>query len=220
MIDNGTIDYKTEVLRKLIHLCSLSISIIYYFITKELALSILIPMTLLSLVLDVLRYFSSRFAKFFYLVFGFMLREHEKDLKKKNLNGATYVLISATLVILLFPKVFVIPAIAVLIVGDIAAALVGRKFGRHRFLFKSLEGTFAFFVAGSIVIFLTPKLTGSATEYLIGFIAVAVGALAENVSYGWADDNLSIPLAICITMAILYTTLMPGVELILPNVPV
>ncbi len=218
--DSGTIDYKTELLRKSIHLCSLSISIIYYFVTKELALQILIPLTLIALLIDLSRYFFPGFAKIFYSFFGFMLREHEKHSEKKNLNGATYLLIAATIVVIIFPKVFVIPAVAVLIVGDIFAALIGRKYGKHKFLAKSLEGTVAFFVSGSFVILLTPKIEGSFLEYLIGLIAVAVGAIAENISYGWADDNLSIPLSICLCMSLLYAILLPELNLVLPNVPV
>jgi hypothetical protein len=65
----------------------------------------------------------------------------------------------------------------------------------------------------------TPKIEGSLTEYLIGFIAVAVSAIVENISYGWADDNLTIPVSVCLTMALLYATLLPNLQLVLPNVP-
>jgi dolichol kinase len=217
-IDNGSIDYKSEVLRKGIHLCSLSIPIIYYYITRELALTILIPLTLFSLVTDLSRHYFPAFSKLFYSIFGFMLREHEVDKKKKNLNGATYVLFSAVLVVLLFPKVFAITGFAVLIIGDTSAALFGRKFGRHRFLSKSLEGSMAFLVTSCVIIFFTPKITGSLTEYLIGFIAVFVGMIVENVSYGWADDNLTIPVSVALTMWGLYLLFLPGIPLILANV--
>lgn len=217
--DNWTIEYKSEILRKSIHLCSLSIPIIYYFVTRELALQVLIPMALISLLLDLGRYLYPPFSKFFYTIFGFMLRKHEMDELKRNLNGATYVLISAALTIAIFPKVFAITAFAVLIIGDISAALIGRKFGKHKFFFKSLEGTLAFFVTGSIVVLFAPKIEGSVIEYLIGFAAVAVGALAENLSYGWADDNLTIPIAIGGTMWLLYYLLLPALNLLLPNVP-
>ncbi|NOX67418.1 MAG: dolichol kinase [Chlorobi bacterium] len=219
-LDKGNIDYKTELMRKGIHLLSLSMAIIYYFIPKELALKILIPITVFSLILDLARYFYPPYSKLFYKMFGFMLREHEINSKKMTLSGATYVFLGVTLVVILFPKVFVIPAIAVLIIGDIFAALIGRKFGRHKFLAKSLEGTLAFFVTGSIVILFSPKINNDVIEYLIGFAAVAVAAIMENVSYGWADDNLTVPLAVCITMAILYSIFLPQLDLILPNVPV
>lgn len=219
-LDKGNIDYKSELLRKGIHLLSLSMAIIYYFIPRELALQILIPLTIFSLIVDLSRYFFPAYSKIFYKLFGFMLREHEINSKKLTLSGATYVFLGVTLVVIIFPKVFVVPAIAILIIGDIFAALIGRKYGKHKFLAKSFEGTFAFFITGSIVILLSPKIEGVLVEYLIGFTAAGVGAIMENVSYGWADDNLTVPLSVCITMAILYSIFLPNLELILPNVPV
>jgi len=217
--DRATIDYKSEVLRKTIHLFSLSIPTVYYFITKELALSILVPLTVFSLIVDYGRYFHKPFGDYVYKFFGFMMRKHEIDQRKKNLSGATYVLLSAVLVIFLFPKVFVVTAFAVLIIGDMSAALIGRKFGKTKFLFKSLQGTLAFFFFSCIVIIFSPKITGSSTELLIGFFSVAVGAIAENLSGEWADDNFTIPVTICITMWILYIIFLPGLTLALPNVP-
>ncbi len=218
-IDKGTIHYKNEVVRKSIHLTSLSIPVIYYFITRELALTILIPLTLFFLVADLVRYLSPAVARLFYIVFGFLLREHERDTKKKNLNGATYVLISAVACVLIFPKVFFVTAFAVLIISDSSAALIGRKFGKHKFLSKSLEGTTAFFISGCIVVLAAPKITGNLWEYIVGFVAVFIGAIVENISYGYADDNLTIPLSIGFVMWGLYLIIQPGLPLILPNVP-
>ncbi|MCF6268711.1 MAG: SEC59/DGK1/VTE5 family protein [Melioribacteraceae bacterium] len=219
-LDKGTIDYKAELLRKSIHLLSISIAVIYYFVTRELALTILIPLTVVSLILDLARYISPAYKKYLYSIVGFMMREHEINSNKIILSGATYVLIGALVTVLFFPKAFVLLGIAVLIFGDIFAALIGRKFGRHKFLFKSLEGTLSFFLFGSLVMLITPKIDGSLTEYLIGFAAVAVAAIIENVSYGWADDNLTVPIAVCGTMAILYSIFLPNLELVLPNVPI
>ncbi len=218
-VDKGTIDYKNEILRKSIHLCSLSIPIVYYFVTKELALSILIPITIFSAVLDLGRHFFPPLNKLFNLLFGFLLREHEKDNEKKNLSGASYVFISAVVSIILFPKIFVITGFTVLILSDISAALIGRKYGKHKFLAKSLEGTVAFFVVGCFVVLFTPKIEYFLLEYLIGVAAIAVGAISENISYGWADDNLTVPISIGFTMWALYLLLLPGMSLVLPNVP-
>lgn len=218
-LDKGSIDYKDELLRKGIHLCSLSIPVIYYFITRELALSILVPLVIFSLVADLSRYYFPSFGNFFYKVFGFLLRDHEKDHLKKNLNGATYVLIAAAITVLIFPKVIAVSAFAILIVSDISAALVGRRFGKVKFLSKSLEGTLAFFVSACIVIIFAPKVEGLALEYLIGFTAAFVGAIAENISFGYADDNLTIPLSVGITMWVLYSILLPGLNLVLTGVP-
>jgi len=217
--DRATIDYKSEVLRKTFHLVSLSIPIVYYHITKQLALSILIPLTIFSFLVDYGRYYHKPLAGLVYKIFGFMMRKHEVDAKKKNLNGATYVLLSAVIVIVIFPKIFVVTAFAVLIIGDGTAALIGRKFGKTKFLLKSLEGTLAFFFFSCIVVLLSPKIEGRFEEYLIGFAAIAAGAIAENISGEWTDDNLTIPITICITMWILYALLLPQLPLILPNVP-
>lgn len=218
-IDPATIDYEKELIRKSIHLTSLLICFIYYYVSSEFALQVLIPVTSIVILVDLLRYYSEPFSRLFYQIFGPLLRRHEIDKKKKNLNGASYVLIAVTLSVLIFPKAFVIPAIAVLILGDISAALIGRKYGKHKFLAKSLEGTIAFFITGCIVILFSPKIGIGIKEYLIGFVAVAFGAIAENISFGWMDDNFTIPITICLVMSVLFYFFLPGITIVLPNVP-
>jgi dolichol kinase len=217
-IDNGTIQYKDELFRKLIHLTSLSIPIVYYFITAKTAAIILGILTAAALIIDLSRYLHPETGKIFYKFFGFLLREHELDHKKKNLNGATYVLISALISVLIFPKVIFISAFSILIISDSLAALIGRKFGKHKFLSKSFEGTLTFFISACIVILFTPKIGGFTEEYLIGFIAAFVGAIVENISFRLIDDNLSIPLTVGFTMWGLYLAFLPNLELTLSNV--
>lgn len=218
-IDNGTIRYRDELYRKLIHLTSLSIPIVYYFISTETAALILAILAGLALIIDLARYLHPDIGKIFYKIFGFLLRKHELDHQKKNLNGATYVLISALISVLIFPKVIFISAFTILIVSDSLAALIGRKFGRRKFLSKSLEGTLTFFISACIVILFTPKVGGFMEEYVIGFISAFVGAIVENISFRLIDDNLSIPLAVGFTMWGLYLLLLPNLELTLSNLP-
>jgi dolichol kinase len=195
-IEQDSINYRDEVIRKLIHLCSLSIPIIAAQIPKNVSVSILAAMTTLALVLDLGRHFNPAMGNFFNTFFGFMMRKHEVDRQKKNLNGATYVLLSALICLILFPPKIFSTAFSVLIISDTTAALIGRKFGRHKFLAKSLEGTVAFFVSALVVVMVAPKAQGYAIEYVIGVVAVAIGAIVENISFGWADDNFSIPISI------------------------
>jgi len=218
-IDNGTIKYRDELYRKLIHLTSLSIPIVYYFISKGTAALILAILAGSALIIDLARYLHPEIGKIFYRIFGFLLRQHELDHKKKNLNGATYVLISALISILIFPKIIFISAFTILIISDSLAALIGRKFGKRKFLFKSLEGTLAFFISACIVILFTPKIGSFKEEYLIGFIGAFVGAIVENISFRLIDDNLSIPLSVGFTMWGLYLAMLPNLELTLSNVP-
>ena len=218
-IDQGTIHYRDELVRKLIHLSSLSIPIIYYFISTQTAAIILGVLTIGALLLDLGRHFHPSIGNIFYKIFGFLLRKHEVDKKQKNLNGATYVLIAALVGVLIFPKIIFITAFSILIISDSLAALIGRKFGQHKFLLKSLEGTLAFFVSACIVVFFTPKIGNFPEEYTIGFAAAFVGAIIENISSRLIDDNLSIPISVGFTMWILYLAILPKSELILSNVP-
>ncbi len=217
--NNGEINYKNELLRKSIHLTSLLIPIIYYFIPKELGLTLLIPLVVFSLIVDTLKIFSKKFRALFIKLFGFMLRKHELDERKHTYTGATFVLLSALISLLLFPKVIFITAFSILIVSDTSAALIGRKYGKHKFLAKSLEGSTAFFISAIIVVLLSPKVTGNLTEYLIGIAGAFVATFGENLSYGWADDNFVIPISAGLTMWALYYLLMPNIPLVLNNLP-
>ena len=217
-VENGTIHYRDEILRKLIHLCSLSIPVIYYFIPRNTALVILGIMTAIALFLDLGRYLSAAIGKLFYKFFGFLLRQHELDHKKRTLTGATYVLLSALICILIFPKIIVVTSFAILIISDTMAALIGRRFGKHKFLFKSLEGTLAFFLSGIVVVLLSPKIEYLFSEYMIGIVSAGFGAIIENVSFGLTDDNLVIPISIGISMWVLYLLFLPELNLVLQNV--
>lgn len=207
----ATIEYKNEVIRKLIHLNSLSIPVIYFYISKEVALYILIPLTLVFVIIDVIRYYQPQVGEMFYKIFGFLLRKHERDEKKKRLNGATNVLISALICVIIFPKLFFVTAFAVLIISDISSALIGRKFGKHKFLAKSREGAIAFFISAVLVILFTPKVENLFLEYVIAVIAVFFGAIAESSSIE-IDDNLTIPITIGVVMWILYAIFLPLVN--------
>jgi dolichol kinase len=204
--------YATELIRKGIHLSSLSIPVVYFFISRPSALAILIPLTLLFGLSDLARLYVPAFRELYTKVFGFLLRRHERSTGRRRLNGATFVLLSATLCIWLFPKIIVITAFAILIISDTSAALIGRKFGRHPFLGKSLEGTTAFFVSGLLVVALAPKVEYLPAEYLIGVLATALGAIVEALSGDLIDDNLSIPIAISLAMWGLYLLLVPAIN--------
>lgn len=205
-------NYQIELVRKAIHFCSLSIPIVYFFVSRSTALTILIPLTAAFFIVDVARYYHPGIAQWFASTFGWLLRSHEQDIVKKRLNGATYMLLSAIICVLLFPKLITVTAFAILIISDTTAALVGRKFGRHRFFTKTREGSVAFFVSSIAVVAVTPKFGGSLGEYLIGIVGGAVGTVIEAFSIH-VDDNLSVPIAIGATMWLLYTAFYPSLEI-------
>lgn len=211
-IENIEENYKIEYIRKAIHFCSLSIPVIYFFIDKSTALSILIPITSLFVISDLARYYSKTAAKLFYKYFGWLLRNYEIDHERKRLNGASNILISAIICIIVFPKLLTVTAFAVLIISDSMAALIGRKYGKHRFFKKSLEGTLAFIAGGIIVILFTPKVNSVFTEYIIASFGVVVGGIFEALSIT-IDDNITIPISIAITIWLLYTIFLPDYNL-------
>ncbi len=203
--------YGVEVMRKAIHLSSLAIPILYFFLEKPIALAILVPLTLAFALSDILRLYHPPTGRVYERYLGFLLRNHERNDRGRRLNGATYVLLSATLCIILFPKVIVVTAFAILIVSDSAAALIGRRFGRHRFLAKSVEGSAAFFASAALVVIIAPKISYVAAEYAIGVGAALLGAVVEASPLP-IDDNLTIPLTIGLVMWACYAVLLPGIN--------
>jgi dolichol kinase len=202
------IDYKNELARKGIHLASIMIPIIYFHITKELALMLLVPMFLGFFFVDLLKMFVKPVADLYYKHFGAMLRAHELDSSQRNFNGATYVTLAAVLVVWLFPKMIAIAAFAILILADTAAALVGRKIGRIKIGAKTLEGSIAFFLFAMLVVLVTPKLNAG-----VGLVVAISATIAElyPIKLGnWnVDDNLSIPLVGATAGMICYMLFIP-----------
>jgi dolichol kinase len=211
----ATIDYRYELVRKGIHLFSLSIPVVYFFTSKNLTLSLLLPITAAFVIVDATRYFIPSVSAWFYRWFGWLLRKHETDSVRKRLNGASNVLISASLSIFILPKIIAINAFAIFIISDTTSALIGRRFGRHRFLAKSREGSLAFFVSAVLVVLIAPKIDRLPMEYFIGIIAAAIGAIIEALPIK-LDDNLSIPLGVGGFLWGLYIWLLPAVDLYRP----
>lgn len=190
-----------EFVRKGIHLGSLSIPVIYYFIERPTAIWILTGMAIFSLIIDVGRHRFPGLRVYVNKIFGAILREHERDSKKMLLSGATWVILSALLCVILFPKLITVTAFAILIISDASSALFGRAFGKHKFLDKSLEGSLAFVVSGWVVVAVAPKALNHPAEYIAGAIGAVIGAIVEAASVRLRlDDNLSVPVSIGITM--------------------
>jgi dolichol kinase len=199
---DNSISYKSEILRKGIHLCSLSIPIAYIFTDRILALQIILPLTSIMVIADIL---SKREGVFNKLIFGFLgalMRKHEKESKGFVLNGASWVLISASLCIFIFPKVITVISFTILIISDLLAALIGRKFGRMPLFDKSWEGTFAFIGSAFIVVGIYFYVFSAPLTLLyMGFIASVFGGFVEAGSKMMnIDDNISIPISIGIIL--------------------
>ena len=135
-----------EYQRKAIHLFNLIIPFSYWFINPDQNKFkiIIITFTALFILADYFRTKSKLIKKLFIIFFDKMLREHEL---KGQFTGATWVMISASVTILVFPKYIAIISLIFMSIGDTFAALIGRKFGKLKIYDKSFEG----FLGGLIV---------------------------------------------------------------------
>ena len=194
------ISYKQELYRKGIHLTSLSIPIGYVFIEQDVALGIIIPLAVIAVVIDFMSKRNPIIHQLLYGYFGKMLRPHER--KKFVLNGASWVLISAVICIIFFPKIVMVTSFTILIISDLTAALIGRKYGKRPFLDKSLVGTSAFIVSAFIVCSIIGFFSDSPVSYyIVAYFASIVGGIVEAASKRlMVDDNLSIPISIGIIL--------------------
>ncbi|MGA7305476.1 MAG: phosphatidate cytidylyltransferase [Rhodothermales bacterium] len=192
--ESGTrLPYRGEIWRKALHLLSLSIPIGLLLFGRQTALVILVPLAAAFVVSEILR---SRFAgvrNFISKVFGFMMRPEENPSAPSSVhfNGATWVLLSACVVIALFEPRIAAAALIIGLIGDAAAALIGRRFGRHRIgkRGKSIEGSLAFAVAALLAVYPVPGIALPSAA-----AAVVVAAIVEGIG-GPVNDNLSVPLA-------------------------
>ena len=202
------ITYWEEIKRKLVHLSSLWMVAATLLLAPWRYAAAIVFFLLLLLTLDSEhdyanggRYLGRLYGK----LFGKMLRNVKPG--QWIVSGGAPVLAAALLVNLLFPAWIAASALAVMLTGDAAAALIGRRFGRHKIVNgKSLEGTASFVIVGflalSVVLLITQQ---PAAYYGAGFIAVFMAALAELFQKQLRlDDNLTIPL--CVGLVLLAFT--------------
>jgi dolichol kinase len=175
-----------EIKRKIVHMSSLAIPAGYLLFSGKTVISILVPLFLAFLLVDLLRQYhagTSRLFKKFFV--GTILREKESN----SLMGSTYFLFSSVLVVFFFPKSIAIASLLILILSDTAAALVGKGIGKVPiFRRKTLEGSLAFFVSSQLIVWIYPGL-----NHLWGALGALAATLIEALPVK-VDDNLTIPL--------------------------
>lgn len=184
-----------ETSRKAIHAAvSVAAAGVVWQLPVGLTRPLLIVAFLVAVLIDWLRRRSPRVRGVFQRHFGPMLRHREAQ----RWTGATTLAAGFALAALVAPPF--VAAIAILTAGlsDAAAALVGRRFGRHRTVAgKSLEGSVACFVVALGLFWLAPGTTLAAAATL-ALLLTAIELVPLPV-----DDNLVLPLA----AAILYGSL-------------
>jgi dolichol kinase len=152
--------------------------------------------------LETARRFSPRFNGVLMTLFAPVAHPHEAH----RVNSSTWWATALVLLAALLPMSAALAGVAVLAVGDPAAALVGRRFGRHRIKHgRSVEGTVSFVLTGAVAAAATlllgyPEL--GTTRSLSMACAAAVAGAAAELFASRIDDNLAIPLAAAAAAAV------------------
>ena len=157
-------------------------------IPRQLVLGGLLAACATAVIVETARSHSPRVRVIFDRATGMLLRAHEQH----RWSGATWLLLSFLLVVLLFDAPIAIAAMWAVAVGDASAAIVGRTIGRYRIgrSLKSIEGSLACAIASAagalLIADLPPLLAGIA-----GIIAAAAEWPARPL-----DDNMRIGIGV------------------------
>jgi dolichol kinase len=159
---------KEEVNRKLLHILAVGLPVFIFYgpswfdFSNAFTVAFILGLFLVSLGIDLLRLFNNSLQTWFLKRFGSMLRVQEKS----QLTGATYILAGSFICsgISLLSDAFsasVFLTLTLFILGDAAAALTGKAYGRIRVGEKSIEGAFGcFFLCLLLSFFIFPNLPG------------------------------------------------------------
>jgi len=158
---------------------------------------VLIPLAFLFILFDTARLRGWFFWRYVACIWGPLIRPQEES----KYTGASYIMFAAVITVIMFPKPVAICALSFIIIGDTAGALIGRKWGRHKFRNKSYEGSLAFFLSSLIPALYLP---------VIPFWVIATGAAVATVTEALSseiDDNLSVPLVSGLAMHLILKAL-------------
>ncbi|HSG98839.1 MAG TPA: SEC59/DGK1/VTE5 family protein [candidate division Zixibacteria bacterium] len=176
--------YVAEVWRKLLHLFALVMPIGYFLAGTHIAIPIIALAFLVSLLVDCARLRGWTIQRLWRRWVDPIVRPREI----RAFTGATFILLSAWLCPLFLDLRAAAAGMTIIILGDTAAALVGRRWGRHRYSGnRSFEGSLAFLGAALIAVWAVPGI-----PVVIGVIAAVTATVVEGLSTR-IDDNLSVP---------------------------
>jgi len=193
-------NFKNELARKFVHLLSILILIIYFiasdFFNTRIALFILVLILIVFLELEYLRIEITKEIPYLNRIWKYIRRGKEKD----KLGSDIFFIIGAILVLSIFDLRIAMSAILMTTFGDMSAALIGKRFGKH--YLKSLkdrawEGIFAEFFVDIIIGLIVFVFIGSSSIYDFKILLVILGmaltaTVVETLIYKM-DDNLLIP---------------------------
>jgi dolichol kinase len=145
--------------------------------------------------MEAARHYTDTGRRFLLWLFGPIAHPHERY----RVNSSTWFGSALVIIGALYAPLHCALALAILGVADPAAGLIGRRFGKTKLVAeRSLEGTFAFVVAGVMASLIVMAIwhgnLGMGHRFAIAFGAALFGGVAELFS-NRVDDNLSIPVS-------------------------
>lgn len=194
---------KTELSRKVLHLTSIWIPILCWLTDDLITFLVLLGVSVFAIPIDILRIANTPLRPHVHkllkdLKFSEMFRSHESE----RLSGATYMLISAIISILIMPQPVFIIAFTIVIISDTLAALIGIKYGTRVFMGKTIEGSAAFLISAIVISIAFGAL------YNLDLIALIACCLCATIAEFYSskiriNDNLLVPLVYGIIWEIL-----------------
>lgn len=179
----GGTSLRRELLRKRVHLATVVVPAGVWFLPRSASLLVLAGAVATALAVEVARRRIPWVRYHFLRGTRVMLRGHERD----RLAGATHMAIAYLVALLLFPRPLAVLAMLYNVLGDAGAAIVGRRWGRHRTAWgKSWEGAAAALTINLGVGLLLPGIGIPAA------VLGAVGSAAFEFLPLPLDDNLRV----------------------------
>lgn len=199
-------DIKKEIVRKLLHLISLSFLVVYavfseYFTHKK----ALLALSLMLIILFELEYVRIELRKKIPII-GWLNDRFRRERENQYLGGEVFFLIGAIISLAVFDVRIAFTAILMTTFGDLAASIIGIRFGRT-WLFKdrALEGILAELIVNLGIGFLFLRMFVQGSDWwwqsltLMGqpiwsiIIVMASVATIVEVAVSRIDDNLLVP---------------------------
>ncbi len=180
-----TLSFNNEIYRKIFHISSLIIPLIYIYTNFLNFIIFLTISTFFMFIINInytliLRLINSK------INLDFIIRDYEK----KSLWSASYMILSFLLITVIFPKNVAIISMILGSVCDPLAGLFGQKYGKIIIIHnKTLEGTYVFIISSFLLVSLY-SYTVSTYLLLICFM-IALTELITPMKY----DNVTIPIA-------------------------
>ena len=174
-----------EIYRKSLHIFySSSIAFTLWHFGKDAVLPWFVAIAIIFPLLDYGRHYIAVLGHIFVYFFALFTR----PIEYRILTGASWVVIGAAICTLIFSEKAAIIGLLVLSISDSIAAIIGIKFGKTQLFNKSLEGSAAFFLSASCIVFvLSPAI------FIINISAIFAATFVELFSTPRFNDNLFIP---------------------------